>query len=150
MFGLRNVEKEAEMIVNILVGMCLLICSVTDIRKRIIYPVLLLPFFILGILWQSMSLSRGVMDIAGGVFTGIALLVISHLTRGKIGAGDGLMFIVTGVLLGTFENIRLLTVASVLSAVFSIVLILTRRCGRNAELPFAPFILAAFIIGVVF
>ena len=149
MCGLRNVEKEAEMIANVLSGACLLTCTVTDIRKRVIYPILLLPFFIAGIMWQFMSRSRGVMDIAGGVFTGIVLLITSHLTKGKIGAGDGLIFIVTGVLLGTLENIRLLTMASVLSAVCSIVLLITRRCGRDTELPFAPFILAAFIIGIV-
>ena len=149
MRGLRYVEKEADMIANFLAGACLLTCAVTDIRKKMIYPLLLLPFLISGILWQFMSRSRGVMDIAGGMFIGIVLLITSFLTRGKVGAGDGLLLMVTGVLLGTLENMRLLTVASVLTAVFSMVLLMTRRCRRDTELPFVPFLFAAFIIGHV-
>ncbi len=149
MCGLRYVKKEAAMIANFLAGACLLTCAVTDLRKKMIYPLLLMPFLIAGILWQLMSRSRGVMDIAGGVFAGIVLLITSHLTRGKIGAGDGLLLMVTGVLLGTLENIRLLTAASVLTAVFSMILLITRRCRRDTELPFVPFLFAAFIIGHV-
>ncbi len=118
----------------------------TDMRKRVIYLRVLLPFLAAGIIWHFIRNEQGIIDIAGGVLTGLMLLLVSRLSKGRIGTGDGLLLIVSGVLLGAVGNLMLLTIAFLLAAFFSIILLTFRKCRRDTELPFAPFLFGAFFI----
>lgn len=82
-----------------------------------------------------------------GVGIGIVLLIISVLAKGEIGAGDGILFIVSGLVCGFYENGVLLFVSLVFTAIAGGVLILVKRVGRKYGLPFAPFVFAGY--GVV-
>ncbi len=79
-----------------------------------------------------------------GVAIGIALLIISVLSKGEIGAGDGILFIVSGFVFGFYENGVLLFVSLAFAAIAGGVLIVVKRVGRKYELPFAPFVFAGY------
>ncbi|SKB97585.1 leader peptidase (prepilin peptidase) / N-methyltransferase [Lachnospiraceae bacterium] len=90
----------------------------------------------------------GLLDMAGGAFIGISLVLMSVITRGKIGLGDGLMLTVTGLLLGFTDNLKILTMSVLLTAGFSVILMIFGKCRKDTELPFAPFLLGAFLVTV--
>ncbi len=134
------------MILSLLLTLFLIICSYTDIKMKEIYFKVLLPFFLTGVIAAAVSGREAVLAALLGAAAGIALLLLSFITRGAIGEGDGLVLVVTGVFLGISENLRLLTFALFLSALFSVGAMIIKGWKRDRELPFVPFLLAAFLI----
>ena len=131
----------------IIVFIYLGIMSVYDIKKREIH----LPFTAVAALMLSSRqiylVCRGEVLLQSaflGVVIGIVLVAISLLTRGEIGVGDGILFMICGLLFGLYENLVLLFLSLVFTAMVSGALILTRRAGRKDTLPFAPFVFAGF------
>lgn len=82
----------------------------------------------------------------GGAAIGIVLLLAGRLTAEGIGYGDGLAFVVTGMLLGMRENMVLLCISLVLSAFYSIFLVICKKGNRKTAIPFLPFMLCACIV----
>lgn len=87
-------------------------------------------------------------ELSGTVFLGIMigflLIFISLLSRGEIGIGDGILFIVTGLLFGIYENTVLLFLSLLFAALISGILLVSGRVGRKYSLPFAPFVFVGF------
>ena len=79
---------------------------------------------------------------------GISLLIISKITA-QIGAGDGIVFIITGLGLGFWNNFWLLWEGLLLMAAVSLLLLLFQKINWKSKLPFLPFVLGAYIIGFV-
>ena len=74
------------------------------------------------------------------------MLLLSKAAGGRIGEGDGMVLLVTGLFLGLTENIWLLCLSLFLSAVFSVAALIFTKCGKNTAFPFVPFMLAGFVI----
>ena len=85
----------------------------------------------------------------GGMAVGLVLLIISKLTQGQIGEGDGVTFLITGFSLGFERNSLLLLEALLLSFVWSLFLILMKKINLKTSLPFLPFVMTAFMIQVI-
>ena len=83
-----------------------------------------------------------------GISVGIFLYAVSRVSRGRVGAGDALVYAVTGLALGFFRNVELLAASLFLASVAALVLVTVRRVGRNYAMPFVPFTAAAFVIVV--
>lgn len=131
----------------IIVFTYLLMMAVYDIKKKEIH----LPFTAAAAVIlsgrQIYFVCRGEVSLQSaflGVIVGIVLVAISLLTRGEIGIGDGILFMICGLLFGIYENGVLLFLSLVFTAIVSGALILTRHAGRKYTLPFAPFVFAGF------
>ena len=99
---------------------------------------------------QVMVTANGILTVKlGGMAVGFALLVISKLTQGQIGEGDGITFLITGFSLGFGDNFLLLLEALLLSFAWSLVLMFMKKINLKTSLPFLPFVLTAFIIRMV-
>ena len=108
----------------------------TDIRKKeICFPVFCL-FLVGGILWR----------ITEGI--GIFAAIISALTGGEIGAGDGLLIIAMGSVMTAGELIGILFAALLLCGIYSGIQLLVLKKQRDIEIPFVPFLLAGYLGGV--
>ncbi len=92
------------------------------------------------------EMSFGVMF--SGIYIGVILLILSKLSRGGIGAGDGIVFVVTGLVYGIWENAVLLLIALTLSGVVGGILLILHKVGRKALIPFVPFVSVGY--GVMF
>lgn len=79
-----------------------------------------------------------------GILIGVVLIGISILTKGEIGIGDGILFVISGLLFGIYENGVLLFLSLLFTAMASGILVLSRRVGRKYTLPFAPFVFAGY------
>ena len=82
-----------------------------------------------------------------GVAVGVFLYLMSKATRGAVGEGDALVYLMTGVTLGFFGNIELLTLSLFFSAFVSVFLLVFRKVGKKKRIPFVPFTAIAY--GVV-
>ncbi len=126
-------------------GIFLFVCSVTDIKFMEINKVVLLVFALAGsilyLIYRPVSFFEEVL----GLLIGAVFIGLWALTEGKIGLGDGLMMIVTGIYLGARENGSLLMTAMLFSAVFSVFCMAVKKADKNTRFPFAPFILASFL-----
>lgn len=134
-----------------MVGQCMLlgllaVLSRADIRTKKLPLAAMGIFGAAGIgvfLWKR---PWPVINLLGGAAIGGFLLICSFLSREAIGKGDGYLFCVTGIFLGFQKNIFLLMTAMILCAVYSFVLLITKRCDKTDRIAFVPFVLAAYLL----
>ena len=128
---------------NGLLGVYLLLCSMQDIRKKQISIGLLVAGLLAAVVCRLYTNTGGWLY---AVIPGLSLLLFARVTRESIGYGDGMMLLTAGIFLGAKRTVALLWVALLLAAVFSLTALLAKRCGRKSTYPFAPFLLAAWIL----
>ncbi|MCR5675562.1 MAG: prepilin peptidase [Lachnospiraceae bacterium] len=127
----------------------MLVTSIRDIRKREIARWM---FAAAGVL----STAAVIIEIAGSADTGltagrtilsllpgIILLALGFLSKGGIGYGDGIFALLLGPVFGLERMATGICLAFFLSAVFSVILLVRKRVGRDSSLPFIPFFAAA-------
>ena len=86
------------------------------------------------------------MMISLGVGVGIFIYAVSRISRGGIGAADGLVYAVTGVCLGFYGNIELLLISLLMAAFVGGALMIIKKVGRKYRMPFVPFTLAGYVL----
>lgn len=121
------------------------ICAVFDYRTKTIPIWLFWTFGLLAIvvrICEHTLLSRSVLVGAG---IGVIVWIVSKCT-GKIGEGDGLMLMVLGLCVGAVPSVQIFFWAVVLTAVFSIGLLIGKRGTLCTEIPFAPFLLVSYVV----
>lgn len=130
---------------EILVTGLLLIAGIIDIKYKKVNILLLFLFIIIGIISDLYYQKLSLMSILGGITIGAAIVVIAMITQGRIGKGDGMVLIVTGLFLGFFDNLFLLFSAAFLAAILGAILLIMKRVNKNYEMPFIPFLFIAWI-----
>lgn len=133
--------------------------TVMDVKKRKVHvsgAVVIAVCGILQVLYQQGNTAGGVLpdgilcsdfkDMLCGALIGVFFLAISLLTEEKLGRGDSLYLIALGMLLGFRKMILLSTLALLLSAVFGILLLVSRKGTRKTQLPFLPFLASSFLL----
>lgn len=141
--------------IGLLGGLLLLIlCTIEDIRKKEIvvrHLSVILPFLIVDILINTILHTRITgWERVGGCILGGVFVVLSKLTRGKIGLGDSYIILILGILLGGFRGLEIITYSFFASAICSIILMVFVRYGRNKTIPFIPFLLFGFLVSIFF
>lgn len=120
--------------------------SIEDLKSR---RVRLLPALIFA---GGMFLSHIILkdlplkELLWGSLLGAGLLVISLITHSAIGGGDALAVLSCASALGGSAEFAALLLSLLLSALFSIFLLLRRKISRKDSLPFLPFLLAGHLI----
>lgn len=120
------------------------VCSYEDIKKKSIKVITPVLFGILGVVLHLIFGKVGAIDMLLGMTVGGALYIISILSRERIGKGDALLIGISGIYLGFWNNIALLWSASILAGMSGLILIIAGK--RHAQIPFVPYVLAAYII----
>lgn len=77
---------------------------------------------------------------------GLGMLLLSRLSRGAMGKGDGICFCSFACWRNVSELFLLLLVSLFLSAVFGSVLLLLKKKGLKESLPFLPFVFAGALL----
>ena len=132
-------------VIKIILGVMLFICAIKDIKsKEISLFVIILSFFVI-VVTIILKNEISILSRFGGVLVGLFLIIISKITRGQIGMGDGLVFCVTGMGLGIWDNMYLLFYSLFISAIFAGIVLITNRMDRRKVIPFVPFILVGYL-----
>lgn len=82
-------------------------------------------------------------ELWAGALPGAVLLLISRLLKGKLGEGDGICLLVSGLLTGVVPAVVLAETALVLAAAAGGFCILTKRKKAGDRIAFIPFLAAA-------
>ncbi len=121
------------------------ICSLEDVRHKRLTIVYILMFGIGGVILHLFAPVCSIYSILCGMLLGIAMILVSLITRGNVGIGDGMLLLVTGVYLGGYGNLQLLMTGLLLSALWALRLAFKKKKGKD-EIAFAPFLLLAYFV----
>ena len=122
------------------------ICSIEDVQKKQIHTIFALLVGILGMIYHIFNQRISIQNLLGGSLVGLLFLLISILSKERLGKGDAILFIVTGIYLGFWENLQLIFYAFLLAGLYAMILFVTgkKRCADT--FPFVPFLLTAYIV----
>ena len=80
----------------------------------------------------------------GGMLFGGMILLFCILSRGKMGPGDGIVFMLTGLYLGAEENLALMLLSFFFAAGWSFIAICFFHRNKKEKIPFIPFLLPIY------
>lgn len=92
---------------------------------------------------------QGNMITLTGSLPGMFLTGMAFLTKEEIGYGDCLTIIACGILQGMAAEMEALLIALLLTALWSVRLLLRKKGGRKTRLLFLPFLLAGQLLMLV-
>lgn len=136
----------------ILEGSYLLRCVHSDLKTKQIslrWSKWMLAAGVLLRLPEMVSISAGLsIGFLAGLFLdalpGIVCILFSCLSKGKMGMGDGLMILVTGIFLGAEKTVQITWRAFLFGACYAAALLLKGK-SRQQEFAFAPCLFLAFL-----
>ncbi|MDO5133145.1 MAG: hypothetical protein Q4D81_09205 [Eubacteriales bacterium] len=128
----------------------LVICGIQDFRRRRIHlgvSAAVAALAVIALLLQKTwrigfqegireGLTEGVAAVPGAMMPGALLLLLSFAAKGTAGPGDGICYLVLGIMLGMRTTWMLLAASLMLSSVCGIVLLAVRRADRKTKMPF--------------
>ena len=82
----------------------------------------------------------------GGMLIGGMILDFCILSRGKMGPGDGIVFMLTGLYLGAEENLALMLLSFFFAAGWSFIAICFFHRNKKEKIPFLPFLVLAYLV----
>ena len=134
------------MISKLLIGGYLFVGSILDLKRRylsiyflaIMCPIIIIHFYLV--------LSLSYIQIGLGLGLMIGLLLISKLSKEAIGSADCIIIGGLGVMLGVETQITILLIASILSSVVGILLLIVKKANKKTRLPFLPFLFLGYLI----
>lgn len=122
------------------------LCSLEDVKRKRLTIIYILMFGIGGVFLHLLAPVCSIYSILWGMLLGIGMIMISFATRGSVGMGDGILLMVTGVYLGGHGNLELLMMGLLLSALWSLGLLVLKKKKRKEEIAFVPFLLLSYVI----
>lgn len=145
-----NFAGEMYMEMNGVKEICVLgflgINSWIDIRKKQVSLLLIIIFAVCGTVWTIYS-RRNVPEVLMCVGTGFLFVLISILTEGAVGMGDGWLLMALGTVLYPEEFFSTLFTGMICSAVWSGIMMMGFCRKGSTEIPFVPFLLAGYLGG---
>lgn len=126
----------------------LLVISAMDIRSRRVPLWLLATGGGMAALRFAGGLQSGSASWAAvliGVLPGTLLLLMGALWK-KVGYGDGMVAVILGMWTENGKGFLVFGVSLFLAAVWSLALLGMGKAGRNAKIPYLPFLTAAWML----
>lgn len=127
------------------IGALLFILGIQDIKRKEIscwWLISLLPLIVIELATPS---EITFIERIFGILLGLFFVILSKVTRGQIGIGDGYVLCAIGVILGIGKSTILLSYAFLLTSVVSIVLLVFFRWNRKKTIPFVPFLFLGYL-----
>jgi len=118
--------------------------SIEDIREKKITVMVTLLSGIIGISLHLFFQNQSIYEMLTGVLAGSFILILSRLTKGRIGMGDGIIFMLTGLYLGLIDNLLLMCISFSLAGIWGLFLVFIKSNSRSERNPFIPFFFFIF------
>ncbi|MEE3420543.1 MAG: prepilin peptidase [Lachnospiraceae bacterium] len=120
--------------------------TIADVRERKILMIPTALAFLTGLFTFSLTVHGSqAAELLPGLLPGTILLLLSVVTRGEIGMGDGLFFLALGSLLPLYEFIGTFLLTFFLAGIAGAVFFL-RKCSGRKAFPLIPYACAAWIL----
>ena len=127
----------------------LLVNSWKDIRKREISLPLVIGSAVVGV-GRAVCLGRISTEYFAALGIGGMVILVSVLTRGAIGIGDGLILLALGTVM-TWQELGGVFMSGILCCcICSAIVLLLPGKNRKTQIPFVPFLLIGYVGGLIF
>lgn len=130
------------------IGLACFYClsSFDDLKTKQIRVLQVIAFAVIGLLIDIFLKPYSLLSILGGVAVGMLVYLFSIISNEKIGKGDAMVVMVSGLYLGFINTVVVLWLASIFAAIFGTIMV--SRYGRklDLEIPFVPFLLFSFLM----
>lgn len=118
----------------------LILGSILDIKYKALPSWFLITGGIFAVIGAFVLKPVNLWEMAGGLLLGGLLFVVSLLTRGALGKGDGIFIGIIGLNLGFSIVLSIFMGALLLSAILAILLIVIKKANKKTAFPFLPFL----------
>lgn len=118
-----------------------------DLKKREIFPAVTISAGILAALWKIAADKTNAADLIAALIPGALCLGAGIISRGQMGAGDGILICVAGICLGFFKCFYMVCLALLMAAVCALI---CSPKGTARNIPFVPVLSAAYIVCELF
>ena len=136
----------------------LAVSAYTDIKEKNIY---LLPLIVSSAGAVSISVISYICSFGGDereiliydiilpIVTGIAFIAITKMRPLHMGPGDGCLLAALGLVIGIRYNLFVTAIGFMIASLYAGVVIMTHRKHRRKSIPFAPFLMTAFVFVLI-
>ena len=133
-----------------LTALWLIAMSIFDLfEKRV--PVWLLAIggipAIVTVMYNYMKGMGSLSQILFGMLPGVLLLAVAAVTK-KAGWADGIVLLIMGLITGLWECMVCFMVSLLAMSAVSLPLLVLRKVGKNATLPYIPFLCAGYLLRI--
>ena len=128
-----------------IVLLLLVLCSISDWKRKTIPAMLLVVFSVVVCLFSLVCDNVSLRLRIGGFFMGLLFLLISKVTKEAMGYGDSWLILLLGVYMGYLRAIGVLFVASMIAGILSLFFLWRLHWRRTATLPFVPFLSISYL-----
>ena len=140
-------------------------CAWKDLKEKEIPLIFFVVAAAAGVIWAAGDLGTGgwkegeqvfrkLFGQAASLLPGTGLLIISYCTKGAVGKGDGLFFLVSGLYLGFWKCLALLFCGLLFCSAWGLGMLIWGFCAgkkvKDIRLPFLPFLITAAVILQIF
>jgi leader peptidase (prepilin peptidase)/N-methyltransferase len=133
--------------VHLLILAILVVLTATDLEQRRLPHLLLDPLIVVAVLFVPFNPTVPWTDALIGAAVAVAFMgLLGLLVRGGVALGDLYLVGPIGLVVGWPAIFVAIFVAGLLSAVFSALLLVTRRAGLKTYIPFGPFLVAGMVV----
>lgn len=133
--------------VHLLILAILVVLTATDLEQRRLPHLLLDSLIVVAALFVPFNPQVGWLDaLIGGALAVAFMGLLGLLVRGGVALGDLYLVGPIGLVLGWPAIFVAVFVAGLLSAVVSLILLVTRRAGLQSYIPFGPFLVAGMVV----
>ena len=123
---------------KIFIGLFMAACAICDYKtKRVDIRILgvaacMEAFAYVWMIFEGVEIDFMCMGI--GFAVGVFVLIVAGITKGQIGAGDAIFFMLTGIAMGGYRNILLLCAGMLMSVIYGLTFhIICFIKGRNTK-----------------
>lgn len=130
----------------------LIIAGVQDIKEKQISLKLCIAYGIVGILLYISNCIYGnkeLWQLGIALLPGVGMIVISYMTKERIGIGDGVVMVIMGLFFSYEKIISILVMGIMFSTLVSLYLLVVKKVSKEYEIPFVPFLLMASVVVVM-
>lgn len=133
--------------VHLLILAILVVLTATDLEQRRLPHLLLDPLIVVAVVFVPFNPGVPWTDALIGAAVAVAFMgLLGLLVRGGVALGDLYLVGPIGLVVGWPAIFVAIFVAGLLSAVFSALLLVTRRAGLKTYIPFGPFLVAGMVV----
>ena len=129
---------------GLVTGMLILI-AYRDWKTKKISVMSLTILLVLVCIFQGFIIRENIWSVLGGILVGLFLVFVSMCTKEAIGYGDSLLITILGIYLGSTKILEIMLAAGFGASLFSVWRLVQSGWNRKIRIPFAPFLLAAYL-----
>ncbi len=133
------------MAVTILLGLCLVVCMITDIIKRTVDTRVLILFFGMLMIYEFIEKNINIHNITAGLFAVVLFAALSFMSKGAIGMGDALLYSFIVYFMGVEKAFYIIFMSVMFAFFAALYLVIVKRKGKKYEIPLVPFIFMAYV-----